>query len=266
MTKNPLTTVYIISFLLWTGHNLEKNKNVVLAFVPNICGTKWIYALEKQKQCDPFITDCKNSWKNYLTRYQHCLNAIKTLGKVCLASPLPVNWYLCSVLGWHKLHVETESGENKPPTKKAVGFVAPLAVMCRTLELPGREEVPLALAGTVLALGVEMSVFLCTNGNFHLQPWAVFQPCALRRTTGIAGVQVNQAGIGSWENNRFSCIWLVLTQLKRTKVGGCWLLLVFYLCICRFSNICRNWLDLKRLITRNWAVWSPCHSAFGDSV
>lgn len=95
-----------------------------------------------------------------------------------------------------------------------------------------------------------MTVFLCTNRNFHLQPWAVFQPCALRRATGIAGVQVNQAGIGSWENNRFSCIWLVLTQLKRTKVGGCWLLLVFYLCICRFSNICRNWLDLKRLITR----------------
>lgn len=48
--------------------------------------------------------------------------------------------------------METESGENKPPTKKAVGFVAPLAVMCRTLELPGREEVPLALAGAVLAL------------------------------------------------------------------------------------------------------------------
>lgn len=91
----------------------------MLAFVPNICGTKWIYALEKQKQCDPFITDCENSWKNYLTRYQHCLNAIKTLGKVWLASPLPVNWHLFSVLlGDMSCTWKLKVGKTNPPQKK----------------------------------------------------------------------------------------------------------------------------------------------------
>lgn len=58
-----------------------------------------MYTLEKQGQCDLFVTDCKNSWKNHLTRYQQCLNVIKTLGKVWLGSRLPANWHLgqCAV-------------------------------------------------------------------------------------------------------------------------------------------------------------------------
>lgn len=41
-----------------------------------------------------------------------------------------------------------------------------------------------------------------------------------------------------------------LKSHKRTKAADCWLLLVFYLSICRFSNICRHQLDLRMLITR----------------
>lgn len=48
--------------------------------------------------------------------------------------------------------MQAGSGEKKTPHRNAVAFGAPLAVTCRNLELPGREEVPLALAGAVLAL------------------------------------------------------------------------------------------------------------------
>lgn len=41
-----------------------------------------------------------------------------------------------------------------------------------------------------------------------------------------------------------------LKSHKRTKAADSWLLLVFYLSICRFSNICRHQLDLRMLITR----------------
>lgn len=65
MTEKPLTIAYVIFFFHQTGRDWgkKKKKSVGFAFVPIICGIEWMYALEKQQQCDPFITDCKNSWK-----------------------------------------------------------------------------------------------------------------------------------------------------------------------------------------------------------
>lgn len=119
-----------------------------------MCGIDWMYTLEKQQQCDPFITDCKNSWKNHLTRYQQCLNVIKPSWKgISLALAFQqIGTYVHVLSGNTSCPWESaESGKN-PTHRKAVAFVTPLAVVCSVPELLGREEVLLSSAGAVVAL------------------------------------------------------------------------------------------------------------------
>lgn len=120
--------------------------------------------------------------------------------------------------------METESGGNNP-TQTSSSLCCSLSCYVQDLELPGREEAPLALAG---AVGV-----LAENECFSLYKWELpftalscvsslcSQESCWRCRYELTRQELAHGRITDFLE--YGC----LKSLKRTKVGDCWLLLVF---------------------------------------